>query len=96
MTAIYREHKEVKEVVTKKQVGTRCDWCGESIPDEQQCEPDFPRLNTDISFTVEIPCYDVGDARGWKVDDLCLACGERLKTKLIELGLNVVHTKWDW
>lgn len=96
MTTIYEEIKEVKEVVTKKEVGKVCDWCKLRIDDEINCDDDAPRVLMDIDVTISYPCYDSGTGRTWRVNDLCHKCADKLKGVFIELGIDIEEDDYTW
>ena len=96
MAKIYKEEKQVKEVVIKTLIYVKCDWCGKEIPSERECDDNKPRIETDIKQKVSFPCYESGRSQSWRIDDLCLLCGEKLKNHLKGIGIMITEDSFDW
>lgn len=94
MTKIYTEKKEM--VITKTLERTICDWCKEEIPKGKNCNDNNPDVETEIRQSIKHYCYESGTGNYWEINDLCVSCGEKLKTHLIELGITIIENEIDW
>ena len=95
MTKTYEEIEIETKTVKKKLTAITCDWCDGAIPlVVRDCSSDID-IETDISFHEIHLCgneYSCGDV--WEVEDLCLACGRKLKQLLLDAGIKV--SEYDW
>ena len=88
MTKTYEEI--MTTTVKKKLTAITCDWCGGVIPLVVRDCSSYIDTETDISFHETHLCgneYSFCDV--WEVEDLCLACGRKLKQLLLDAGIKV-------
>ena len=92
MTKTYEEIET--KTVKKKLTAITCDWCGCEIPlvvRECACKIN---TETNINFHENHPCRNDSFGDVWEVEDLCLACGRKLKQLLLDAGIKV--SEYDW
>lgn len=85
---VYREVREVKEVVSKILDYVKCDWCQEPTEKASECSGGH-LMDTNIEITAELRCFGYSDYFRWKINDLCFECSEKLKLALIEMGITI-------
>jgi hypothetical protein len=93
MTTTYQKVKKVIE--QDKFVRCICDGCGIELPDHYG-NREYSRREFELKFESGSGYPDGGFGTGWRVNDLCDTCVERLRTALGELGFTVEIYKWDY
>jgi hypothetical protein len=95
MTDIYEKHTEVKEVTLERHIRTECDWCHAEI---HHHDPQQKNYRSPVEFMTDYDNWgsDGGFAKGWEVEDLCQACGMKLRRILEDAGVRIHEVDRDW
>ena len=73
-----------------------CNWCGETDIEYSPLNQQKVEVVTKIEFDVLSHGRSWGDGESWKINDLCISCGAKLKKVLIAMGITVVSEECDW
>lgn len=100
MATVYEDYKKV--VTRSRMISKSCDWCRDEMPvhpgdDEEMDFTSFEDITVDAVVTERNDeAWSSGHDVGWKVEDLCPACGERLKQLLLNQGVRITEVNRKW
>jgi hypothetical protein len=94
MTTIYKQVREVKEVIKEEFVSRVCDGCGKELPKDYG-RKDYSTRDFEFTSGYSYPGPS-GNKEGWRIDDLCDECVERLRKLLVENGFHITLVDRDW
>jgi hypothetical protein len=96
MTSIYKEVREIKEVVREEFVTCICDGCGRDL-EKYYGQKGYNTRNFELEYTsgTSYPGPS-GNEEGWKIEDLCDECVERLRKLLVDNGFQITLVDRDW
>jgi len=86
---IQETYTETRTVVTRY----TCDWCGCDSPDPNPYLKDMGtghRFEFELSYLTGYTSSAGTTLVGWKVEDLCLPCAEKLRKLLEGAGITVI------